>query len=202
LGAIALSAGSYFYQNYLTGVLVGKKETLEKARKGFDIDTIKELKRLDTRIETAKGLLDKHIAISGVFDILQQATLKTISYSSFDITSAANSDAGDASGAAGEAGGIQFKMNGIAKSYNSVALQSDLLSKTKGIKEPIFSNINLNEAGNITFSVSALIDPGVLRYRAVNDLRAAIKQATPENTTASSTTDGTPTIPAPTNTTR
>jgi hypothetical protein len=190
LGAVSLSAGSYFYQKFLLDALSKKKDTLQQARKGFDIDTIKELKRLDTRIETAKNLLDQHMAISGVFDILQQTTLKTISYSSFSLVSVAASDSGDVAAGPGAASSIQIKMSGVAQSFNSVALQSDLLVKTRGIKEPIFSNVALDQKGNVSFSVSALIDPFVLRYRNVNGYEVSSSAGTTTKPVNQSSTSG------------
>ncbi|MDO8492240.1 MAG: hypothetical protein Q7S34_01185, partial [bacterium] len=177
-GVVALSAGSYLYRGLLIKKLADKKEVLEKAKEGFDLETIKKLKRLDIRIESAKSLLEQHIATSAFFDILESATLKTVRFKDLSLSIKAQNSAsiGGATisdnplqtGSAGTS--IDFKMNGIAKSYNSVALQSDLFNKTKGFKEPIFSSLNLNELGEISFIVSALLDPQVLLYRTAEGL--------------------------------
>lgn len=196
-GAVALSAGSFLYHSFLEKKLVDKKETLEQAKAGFDLDTIKELKRMDTRIESSKALLDQHIAASAFFDVLETATLKTVRFTDLDIKTQNNTSVGGASVSENplvtdtNSTSIEFKMTGAAKSYNSIALQSDLFSKTKGFIEPIFSNLNLNEVGEVAFVVTALLDPQVLRYRtlmglinpepAMQDAPAPVTPTTPES---------------------
>lgn len=177
IGVVTLSVGSYLYHKYLISELKDKQETLEKAKAGFDLETIKDLKRTDTRIESAKLLLEQHIAASAFFDLLESATLVTVRFSDLTIKTENNASVGGAAvndnplADNNSATSINFKMSGAAKSYNSVALESDLFNKTKGFKEPIFSNLNLNEKGEVGFTVSALLEPQVLRYRTVMGLQ-------------------------------
>lgn len=188
-GSVALALGSYFYQSFLVKQLDSKKETLDKAKAGFDLDTIKDLKRLDTRIQSAKLLLDQHTAISTFFTVLEQSTLKTVQFSNFSITNDSASAVGGASVgsnplASTQASMIKFKMSGKAQSYNSVAIQADLFSKTVGIKEPIFSNLNLDDKGSVNFDVAGFIDPQIINYR---------KTVGGGSTSASQSTSGTET---------
>ena len=170
-GTVAFAIGAYFYQKHLYAQLKQVSNNLEEARSGFEIDTIKALKRLDTRIESVKSLLDQHIAVSAYFDILENATLQTVRFNYLSLSSKSNTSVGGAAvldnplATTLPQNSIQFKMSGVAQSYTSVALQAELFGKTKGFKEPIFSNLGLNDTGAVTFSVAALLDPQVLRYR-------------------------------------
>ncbi|MEK7567715.1 MAG: hypothetical protein AAB513_02230 [Patescibacteria group bacterium] len=171
-GAVALSAGSYLYKNFLMKSLESKKEALEKARKGFDLDTVRDLKRLGSRIEESGKLLNQHIATSALFDILEDATIKYVRFLDMSLFLPENDGQGGAvegSELPSIVSGVQFKAKGNARNYTSVALQSDVFNRTKGFREPIISDLSLDTNGNINFSVSAIIDPQLLRFRSVID---------------------------------
>lgn len=170
--AVALSVGAYLYKGYLEKSLTDKRETLERARKGFDLDTVRDLKRLGSRIEESQKLLDQHIAVSAFFDILEDATIKYVRF--LDLSLAIPSrelevGAIETSQVSNSVGGVQFKARGNAKNYTSVALQSDVFNRTKGFREPIFSDLSLDSNGNINFSVSAIVDPQLIKFRSVID---------------------------------
>lgn len=188
-GSVALSLGSYLYKGFLQKSLQNKKEVLERARKGFDLDTIKELKRLDTRIEVARKLLDQHIAVSGFLGILEQATLKSVRLNDLSLTVGSNSISAQNSSLS--VGNAQIKARASAKNYTSVALQSDVFNKTKGLKEPIFSDLNLDDKGNVNFTVSAFVDPQVLKFKTLigdGQIAEPVQQETSNNTSTGTST--------------
>ncbi len=146
-----LSAGGVFgYKKFLESSIENKREALQRARSAFEPELIRELSHLDTKIATAEKLLTEHVAISGIFDLLQSATLETVQFTNF--------------GFAVEPEGIRLTMSGVARSFNSVALQSDEFVKNRFISQPVFSNLALNQRGDVTFSASALIDPAAVSY--------------------------------------
>ena len=55
-------------------------------------------------------------------------------------------------------------MMGEAKSFNAVALQSDVFGGERSFQDPIFSNFTLNENGNVIFKFSTSVEPELLRY--------------------------------------
>jgi hypothetical protein len=149
--AAALSGGLFVYKKYLGASLEDKKITLDKTRSAFDPALIEELRRLDLRIEHSKKLLANHTAMSILFDILGRATLQNVQYKSFSLSMP-------------EEGVTRIKLSGLARTYASVALQSDSFNTTKGIKNPVFSELSLDNFGNVTFSISADLDFDVFRY--------------------------------------
>src|ERR1035437_8359755 len=56
------------------------QETITKNKGNFtsDSNTIESLVLLNSRINVAEGLLGKHVAVSPIFDFLQQTTLKSV----------------------------------------------------------------------------------------------------------------------------
>ncbi len=77
-------------------------------------------------------------------------------------------------------------MNGTARSFNAVALQSDAFGKSSIFKDPIFSNLNLDQEGDVVFDFSAVIDPVRVSYAAL--VLNALSNETPVDTDTSNTT--------------
>lgn len=152
LTASALAVGVFFYREYIQSNIVAKAEALEKAREAFDEPLIRELQRLDARIDSANDILDRHIALSAFFDVLEATTLKTVQFRTFSFR---RSD-----------GGLSITMEGVARSFSSVALQSDLFGANRSLQGPLFSNLNIDAEGNATFSFQATLDPSLVSYRA------------------------------------
>ncbi len=146
-----LSAGGIFaYEKFLGSSIEKKREALQRARDSFAPEFIRELSHLDAKIQNARSLLKNHIAVSGIFDLLQATTLETVQFTSF--------------GYAIEDQGIRVSMEGVARSFSSVALQSDGFSENRFISEPVFSGLQLNERGDVAFSASILVDPAAVSY--------------------------------------
>ncbi|MEK7579419.1 MAG: hypothetical protein AAB460_02740 [Patescibacteria group bacterium] len=149
--SLLISGGVFLYERFLETSLTRKKETLEQAKKAFEPELIRELSRLDARLSLAGDLLDAHVAPSGMFDLLEDLTLETVRFTSF--------------GYGIEEGGVRVTLQGEARSFASVALQSDEFAKNRSVRDPIFSGLTLDERGDVEFTVSALVDPKVLSYK-------------------------------------
>lgn len=174
IGAVALAGGVFLYKQYLTQSLDNKKVSLERARAAFEPALIQELHRLDQRIEHSKDLLANHTAFSSFFDLLSSATLQNVQFKSLNLLT-------------GPDGKVSIQMNGLARSYASVALQSDAFNKAKGVREPIFSALNLDSTGNVTFTINAVLDPALFKYASL----VAGSNNSSTNGDTSSTTDNT-----------
>ena len=151
LGAIVLSVALFLYQQLLDSSIDRKAETLERARAAFEPALIEELVRLDTRIESAERILDTHIAPSAMFDTLEALTLRSVQFTDFNFTRISNER-------------MSISMSGIAGDFNDIALQADIFGKNKIIKEPKFSDLNLDQAGRAVFKVTAFIDPTLINF--------------------------------------
>lgn len=151
LGAVALSVGAFLFEQILEVNITRKSDTLERARSAFEPALIQELVRIDSRIESAWTILDKHITPSALFESLEELTLKSVQFQDFNMTRISD-------------GKISITMKGIADDFRGVALQADIFGKSKLIKDPIFSNLNLNQNGNAVFTLSAFVDPSLINF--------------------------------------
>lgn len=149
--AIVGAGAIYAFQQYTAAQIVSKQESLAKSREAFEPSTIKELARLDQRIETGKALLGSHIAASKLFDELEKLTLSSVRYTTFEYSVPAP-------------GHVVLTMNGEAQSFNAVALQSEAFGGSPLITDPIFSNVNVSAAGNITFDFTGILDVSHMGY--------------------------------------
>lgn len=143
--------GLFLYSNILTKNITTKKEQLDRANERFEINRINELKLLDKRLKAGEKVLDKHISISPIFEILQRITMKTVRYTkfSYEVT---------------DKGEINVKMNGQALGYRYIALQADLFSKEKNLIDPVFSNLSLDDKSNVNFDLTFAVDPSLVDY--------------------------------------
>lgn len=150
IASVALAAGVFLYEQYLDTSSKSKVNQLKVAKAQFDPALIQEFSRLDDRMRDADMILGTHIAPSVFFHMLEANTLSTVSFRSLEFQ------------AAGEEG-MTVKMEGIAKSVNSIALQADFFSKVGIITSPIFSNID-RQIDGVHFSLSATVNPAAIRY--------------------------------------
>ena len=151
---ILASGGLYFYESILKKNITQMETDLDLATKRFEPSKILQLQTLDKRLNASSEVLAKHITVSPVFKALQDITLKTISYTKFSYI--VDSDKG---------GKLSIKMSGVAQGYTPIALQSDLFTTNKNIIDPVFSNLLLDDKGNVTFDLSFSVDPSFVNYK-------------------------------------
>jgi len=144
----------FLYKIYLMKSTDNLSVSLERAKGAFEPALISELERVDKRLRAADALLSNHISLSSFFEILEVETIDTIRYDGFQFR-------------VEEDGTYTISLKGEAKDYASIALQSDIFSDNQNIKNHIFSDLNSNKRGNISFSFSALIDQKALKYSAL-----------------------------------
>lgn len=157
--ASLVAAGAVFaYQGILKQSIASKKNSLALNEKAYDSGVIQELIRVDSRINQANMLLEKHVAPSAVFTFLSQQTLEKVQFTSFDF-------------GIEKEGGSKMLLHGVADSFSTIALQSDQFGASKILKDVVFSEVGAGESGKINFSVSATVAGDLTRYS--NTLSAA-----------------------------
>ncbi len=178
--AIVASGGVFLFKTYTQQSIASKQDSLEKQRAAFEPATIEELARLDRRIGASSQLLKTHIALSLLFQDIEGRTDINVRFKNFKYEPAGS-------------GRMSVSMSGTAKSFNAVALQSDIFGKSTILKDPIFSNLNLDQAGNVVFDFTAVIDPARVSYAA--SVAGAVLDSTstePGSTTPAVPPTGTP----------
>jgi hypothetical protein len=155
LFAVLLTTGGlYFYKTVLAKNIADMNTQLGLAQDRFEPSKITELQVLDKRLRASTEILGNHIAITPIFSALQQITMKTVRFTkfSYDMGNDKNAD-------------VDIQMSGIAIGYRSVALQSDLFAENKNFINPIFSNLTLDDSGNVLFDLDFSVDPSFVNYK-------------------------------------
>lgn len=154
LTMLVVSGGLYFYKTILTKNISQMENDLNLAKSRFEPAKITQLKVLDQRLRASNEILASHIAISPIFTVLQDVTMKSVRFNKFSYT--LNTD---------KEPRVVVKMSGQALGYRSVALQSDLFTQNSYFRDPVFSNLSLDDKGNVLFDLSFSVDPVFIDYR-------------------------------------
>jgi len=170
--SVILAVGIFGYERYLLSDIGTMGDSLTNARATLEPDTIKQLVSANKRIIGTRALLQQHTALTPFFDFLESNTLKNVRFTQFLYAT--------------DNKGIEITMQGQARSYQDVALQSDAFNRSGIFLNPVFSDLDLDSKGNVTFTFRAELDPATVSYkRRLDDMSAAPLQAT--STAATST---------------
>ncbi len=148
------TGGFYLYQVSLSKNINQKENDLLLAKNRFEPSKITELQVLDKRLRASSEILSKHMAVTPIFQALSAITMKTVRFTKFSYSLATDKTAK-----------IIVQMSGLAVGYRSIALQSDLFAKNKNLINPVFSNLTLDDKGNVLFDLEFSVDPGFVNYK-------------------------------------
>ncbi|MFH1170137.1 MAG: hypothetical protein V1704_01085 [Candidatus Vogelbacteria bacterium] len=124
----------------------GLLPSLEIRRQTLREDLISDFELLDKKLHLAGEIINQHTTLLPVLSFIEGETLKSIKYTSFSQT------------------GADLNLNGVAKSYEGVALQSIELSKNPLIQNFVFSGVNADQQGNVNFALKVTLDPSLFSY--------------------------------------
>lgn len=153
LVSLLFAALSFGYLAYLENTKKTMDAELKANIEKFEKKTLEEYARLDTRIETAAGLINSHIAPSYFLEFLQNETLKSVKFGNLKYELSADGSY------------ASIAMNGVAKSYNAIAFQSNVFGNFKDLTTPIFSNLDLDLLGNVTFAFTSRVNSSFIYYK-------------------------------------
>ena len=149
LASIAFYAGEFGYKLYLTKQTESLKESINLAGDQFQSKTLAELTRTDGKLVALSDIIAKHTTLLPLFSALDSYTLETVRFTNFSFA-----HSGDRA--------PTIELAGDAAGYASIALQSDSFSKSGSFKDIVFSDLNLDQNGRVTFSLTATVDPALL----------------------------------------
>jgi len=165
LTMLVAAAGLYFYKGIMTKSISSMEVDLNLAKNRFEPSKIQQLQVLDKRLRAADSILSKHIAVTPIFEALEGVTMKSVRFTKFSYI------LGDETNP-----NVQVKMSGIASGYRSVALQADLFSKKEDFIDPIFSNLSLDDKGNVLFDLDFSVLPSFINYESAIKAGTALPQ--------------------------
>jgi len=134
------------YSQFLMHIEDTKAAELKKEQEAVVAETLKEYVRLKDRFNASEQLLANHITLSRFFDELESLTLQNVQFTNLRL-----SIAGD--------GTAKIDLDGIAKNFNALAVQSNQVASNKNIKRAIFSGIRFDsgteKGSRILFKLTA-----------------------------------------------
>ena len=147
------TGGIYFYKLNVAKNVADMQNSLATAKQRFEPSKIAALQVLDKRLHAATTILSNHIATAPIFDAIGKITMKTVRFTkfSYDLGSGKNAK-------------VDIKMSGIAVGYRPIALESDLFAQNKNFINPVFSNLTLDDNGNVLFDLEFSVDPAFVNY--------------------------------------
>ncbi len=151
--SVALAGGMYVYRSTVDAKVIDMQKQLEQSSVSFDADLAFTIEDTNRRLSVAQEILGNHVSFSPLLVTLGESTLKTIRYTKFN-----------AEQTVGAGALVTIKISGVAKSYDAIALQSDMFAKNRFIRDPIFSNLVPTIDGNIGFDLSFTVDPSYMKY--------------------------------------
>lgn len=147
------SGGLYFYKLSIEKNITQMSSDLNLAKNRFEPSKIVQLQRLDKRLRASSELLSRHVALSPIFEALESLTMKSVRYTKFSYSLVND-----------KTSTMNITLSGQAVGYRSIALQSDLFKKNKQIIDPVFSNLTLDNSGNVVFDLAFTVDAALINY--------------------------------------
>jgi hypothetical protein len=153
--SVALVGGIFVWRKSLIIKIEKSKADLVAAKESYEQDTINPLIRLNDRIEQSEVLLSKHLAVSPIFLLLENNTLKNVRLKNMSFSFA------------GE-GKTKIDISGTAASYGTLSKQADAFgdaSLRDYISQPVISGFSPNADGTVAFNFNAIVNSSLVMYK-------------------------------------
>ena len=151
IAALGVFAHSFILDRRIASA---KEEVVTKERE-FDYEAVENIVRVDNQLKSAVILLKNHTAVSNIFNVLEENTISNLRFNSFDFAYISPTR-------------IVLTMKGQARTFGAVARQAEFFSTSSStrpyFKDPIFSDLDLDESGNVRFTFLTSIDPALIAY--------------------------------------
>ncbi len=146
----------FIYQKTLVGDINKMNAELVAARASFEPTFIEQLVTIDSRIESAKTLLNTHSVITPIFAILENETLQGVRFTGFNYSIDSK-------------GQPSIQLTAETAGFPSVALQSDVFNAESKIKNPAFTGISADDKGLVRFNFQSGLDSSAFLYKNIFD---------------------------------
>lgn len=157
LGAI----GVFLYQNYLGKQLESAKTALGSVGNEEDARKIAEIRLYDEKLRIAQNLLDNHVAVSKVFEEIEDSTKETVQFRSLEFVHDPGFEA-------------VLTLTGVTEEFSSVALQKMQILEDTIFSEFVLQDISTEKSsesedgrvipGGVSFRVTGVFDREFIKY--------------------------------------
>ncbi len=172
LGTAVAFAGVYLYEKQLVSQKAKLEASIKQAQDGIGTEFVSDMKRLDARIDGVKELIKDHVVVTPIFEALEDSTLRSVQYKDFSYTIKTDTTT--------KVSVVSVDLNGSAKNYATIALQSDAFSTNPLIKNPIFSNLTIDDkTRTVNFKLNFSVNMTDLSYQTFIDSMIKKQTSTP-----------------------
>ncbi len=149
IATVSASIGMFVLIKSVESNIQTKTKTLNSQKDLFNKDDIDMLVETQTHLNSAEKILENHVAVTQLFDLLEDITLKNVQYTELEYED--------------KEGKNIVTITGVANGFREVALQtSEYRTKSKlnnGLRNPILKEIERNhEDKSVNFTVEVLVD--------------------------------------------
>lgn len=156
VSSLVLAGAVFAYTVVLKNKIEEVKGQVIAKEKEFNFDTINNIVRIDRKMKAVETLLNNHTAVSNLFTVLEENTLKNVRFTSFGFSYLSPTK-------------IALTMKGQARTFGAVARQTERFSTATSTKayfnDPLFSDFSLDEKGGVIFSFITTLDPKLIVYK-------------------------------------
>jgi len=149
--SVVLAVAVFGFRFYIKGTINRMSEEIADRRDTLIPNSSKEFIRLNNQIQSTQTLLNNHIVTTPLFDYLESATVKNVRFDEFSYNTSPS--------------GVELIMRGEASGYSAIALQADIFNKGGFFKDQNFSDLGLDEKGNVTFTYKTVVSPNLISYQ-------------------------------------
>lgn len=158
--ALLVWIGVLIYQQYLENEVDIKDQTLTREIQNLDRNVVDQLVEANRQFSSAVGLLNRHIAPSIIFEILEDITVQGLRYTSFSYEGSPTDNA-------------LITLKGEAHNFSTVITQDSLFEESNLISSHSFFNVDRtvsNEGvGTVVFDLEIEIPMNIFRYSEVHE---------------------------------
>lgn len=148
--SVIAAVGVFGYKFYLNYSIESMAAELEAGKANLEQETVDEIRRLNNRILATEDLLDGHLVLTPLFNFLEASTLRNVRFTEFDYISNEK--------------GLEVIMKGESRGYSALALQAEIFQKNKDFLNPLFSDLTLDDEGNVVFTFRSQVSSTMLSY--------------------------------------
>lgn len=146
--SVIASGGAFAYRKYLESERAALTDEAKGEERALQSDSLRAIIAFSQSLNAAQALLGEHPFVSNIFRFLQKNTHPEVQWKSFSF---AGTDR-------------KIEMNAVARSFRAVAEQVSALEGNPDVAKVDFGGLSRSAAGLVSFRVSLVLTPGVLRY--------------------------------------
>ena len=147
-----VAGGLFFYTRIVINEIESNYAELNRMNSEFDAALIEDFLRKDARLRHARSILQRHVAVSSMFEVLEDITLRNVAYEKLHYR------------LIDQAGNIEVNFTGVTRGrFEPVALQMDQFLDNPYFRAPTVTSLELGEQFT-RFTGFVRVDSGLISY--------------------------------------